>query len=196
MFKTKKLDEFGGQSGNEEQSEDVVVTEEKIVGDDGVERTIIKKTTTRRTVQTQNVTQGARKTTVTKAVYTSDGKMVTEEEFKKLTLDGDQTKAIEGKTRSGSTSSSCSSDDGFTAKIRSFLKGKPKDKHKKESKEKSAIKATADTPTETFVDNRQTSHPTDDDKKFAEDCLKWHNYYREKHGVKPLKLSQKATRSF
>ena len=35
--------------------------------------------------------------------------------------------------------------------------------------------------------------PTDNDKDFAQQCLEWHNHYREKHGAKPLKLSQKVT---
>ena len=31
-----------------------------------------------------------------------------------------------------------------------------------------------------------------DDNQFAEECLKQHNYYRAKHGVNPLKLSEKV----
>ncbi|CAG2113938.1 unnamed protein product [Medioppia subpectinata] len=204
MFKTRKVDEFGGQTGNDEQSEDVVITEEKIVGDDGVERTIIKKTTTRRSVQTQNVTQGARVTTVKRTVTDSNGRQITHEfksddfkgldDFKHLGIDNKEALPIENrKSRSGSTSSSSSSDDGIKDRIKSFFGGKSKDKSKEKKDEKhSAIKDKSEpsSPTHTSHDT-PSSHPTDDDKEFAEECLKWHNYYREKHGVKPLKLSHK-----
>ncbi|XP_054156857.1 uncharacterized protein LOC128955233 [Oppia nitens] len=191
MFKTKKIDEFGGKTGNEEQSEDVVVTEEKIIGEDGIERTIIKKTTTRRTIQKQNVTQGARMTTVKKTITSSDGKTSTiVDNFDDLKLDSDHKIAIENrKSRSGSASSSSSSDDGFTEKFKSFFKGKSKDKHKKSSGDDNSNSQ----PTVAIKSSTSELHsePTDDDKEFAEDCLKWHNHYREKHGVKPLKLSKK-----
>jgi hypothetical protein len=193
MFKTKKIDEFGGQTGNDEQSEDVVITEEKIIGDDGVERTIIKKTTTRRTVQTQNVTQGARVTTVKRSVTNSDGQLVTEEfkDFKDLSLGDHKKLPIENrKSRSGSTSSSSSSDDGIKQRIKSFFGG---NKEKKDKKEKhTAIKDKSEPSSPTGSAGEPPSHPTDDDKEFAEECLKWHNHYRQKHGVKPLKLSDKV----
>lgn len=40
------------------------------------------------------------------------------------------------------------------------------------------------------------AQPTDDDKQFAEDALKWHNYYRTKHGVNSLKLSAEVSSEF
>lgn len=188
MFKTKKVDEFGGQTGNEEQSEDVVITEEKIIGDDGVERTITKKTTTRRIVQTQHVTQGAKVTTTKRSVFNSDGKELPEE-FQKFSIENEKKKEIKGKTRSGSSSSSSSEDEGIKQKIKSFLKGSKSSKEQK--KEPIAIKGVPQKSNSSHSGDEPSSKPTDDVKEFAEECLKWHNHYREKHGVKPLKLSSK-----
>jgi uncharacterized protein YkwD len=131
----KKVVKFGGQTGNEDQFEKVVITEEKITGDDGVERIITKKTTTKPIVQKQQVTQGAKVPTAKRTVFTSDGKELPEV-FKNFSIKSETKKQIEDKN---------------------------------------------------------TSQPTDDDKEFAEECLKRHNYYREKHGVKPLKLSSKVS---
>jgi uncharacterized protein YkwD len=187
MFKTKKVDEFGGQTGNEDQTEEVVITEEKIIGDDGIERIITKKTTTKRIVQTQQVTQGAKVTTTKRTVFTSDGKELPEE-FKNLNIKSETKKQIKGKNTSGSSSSSSSEDEGIAQKVKSFFKGSKSSKDQK--KEHSAIKGVSP-KSPSHSANEPSSKPTDDDKEFAEECLKWHNYYREKHGVKPLKLSSK-----
>jgi hypothetical protein len=189
MFKTKKVDEFGGHTGNEDQTEEVVITEEKIIGDDGVERTITKKTTTKRIVQSQQVTQGGKVTTTKRTVYTSDGKELPEE-FKNLSVKSEPKKQIKDKNKTGSSSSSSSSEDeGITQKVKSFFTGKPS---KDQKKEHSAIKGASPRPPSSHSAKEPSSKPTDDDKEFAEECLKWHNYYREKHGVKPLKLSSKV----
>lgn len=146
MFKSRKVDEYGDKTGNEEKTEDVQVTEEKIVGDDGVERTVIKKVTTRRTVQTQQVSQGAKVTTVRKQVFTVNGQEVDQlpDEFKHLALQGGgeiKTKQIEGSSSTGqkqSTGSASSSSDDETkpsvgSRIKSFLKGDKKKDEKKSS---------------------------------------------------------------
>ena len=203
MFKTRKVDEFGGQTGNEENTEDVTVTEEKIIGDDGVERTVIRKTTTKKTVQSQQITQGARVTTVKRTVFSPDGKVLTQEEFNDLSIqDKNQNplKSIEAKKKSKESSSSSSSSDeeGFSDKIKSFFKGaKPKDK---QSKAQSSIKdSQAKDKEKEKIDVKQNKQKdqvhNNDDNQFAEECLKWHNYYRAKHGAKPLKLSEKVLTS-
>lgn len=185
MFKTRKVDEFGGQTGNEEKSEDVVITEEKIIGDDGVERTVIKKTTTRRTVQTQQVSQGAKVSTVKKTVYTSDGKELPIDFHDKLSIEHDKKKYTDSSRHRRDSSSSSSDEEGITQKIKSFLKGS---KTSKTSKEPSAIKDAPKSKDSSVADDSK------DEKQFEEECLKWHNHYREKHGVKPLKLSAQLSK--
>jgi len=231
MFKTRKVDEYGGQTGNEENSEDVTVTEERIMGDDGVERIITKKVTTRKTVQSQQVMQGARVTTTKRMVYTSDGKELPAEFKEHLNLeDKDQAKSI----KENNSSSSSEDEEGITSKIKSFLRG-GKQKSKDEKKEEhAAIKESGNkddlppplpsSPPPTLPPNKPTSpkpniatggkdkvksnapkapsqnettkepptRATDDEKQFNQDCLEWHNYYRNKHSVQPLKLSDKV----
>jgi uncharacterized protein YkwD len=188
MFKTKKVDEFEGQTGNEDQSEEVVIYEKKIRGDDGVERIITKMTTTKRIVQTQHITQEAKVTTTKRTFFTSDGKELPEE-FKNLNIKSETKKQIKGEKTSGSSSSSSSEDEGIVQKVKSFFKGSKSSKDQK--KEQSAIKGVSP-KSSSHSANEPSSKPTDDDKEFVEECLKWHNYYRKKHGVKPLKLSSKV----
>jgi hypothetical protein len=165
MFKTPKVDKLGGQTGNEDHSEEVVITEEKIVGDDGVERIITK------------MTKGTKVTTTIRNVFNSDGKELPKE-FKNWNIKSETKKPINSKSTFGSSfsssSSSSSKDEGFTPKV-------------------NLASSKSSSSTSSNSANEPSSKPTDDDKEFAEECLKWHNYYREKHGVKPLKLSSKVS---
>jgi uncharacterized protein YkwD len=147
------------------KGEEVVteVVEEEYTDNNGVKHRVKKTITTRKVTTTRQIRDG--------------------EPFP-------TTGSPEGSRRQ-STSSSSSSEEGkkqgITSKLKKLLTGSDKDGASSGKGSSSDGTASVSAPASAST----SSPPSESDIEFEKEALKWHNIYRERHGVPPLKLNPK-----